>query len=251
MEVEDMKNTFITSEEARKFYKEKFERLFSNFAYIPQPDEKIVQCRETFPAYWFISNYGYLFSVFWKELKVLKPYYTRVGYTNKSGDRYQKKWYYTYIDDSGKRNQITVHRLVAIHFLKNNFNMDNFVDDTEDVHHIIPRGSFDQNEWKKCNRVSNLQILPVEIHKAVTKQSKKITSEWFNEKVLEVKNDPNRRTIIINNTDFMSMMQRDLEQAQRNDGECPVYYHTETNEHGAIPLKNVDFLKPDSDSKSV
>ena len=47
-----------TREECSK----KFDDLMMNtFNYVMQEGEQIVQCKEPYPAYWFMSNKGYLF----------------------------------------------------------------------------------------------------------------------------------------------------------------------------------------------
>ena len=61
------KHKVLTREE----YAEKFDKLFSKWNYIPQAGEKIVQCKEGYPSYWFISNKGYVFSVYKNNIEVI------------------------------------------------------------------------------------------------------------------------------------------------------------------------------------
>ena len=84
------KHKVLTREE----YAEKFDKLFSKLNYIPQAGEKIVQCKEGYPSYWFISNKGYVFSVYKNNIEVIKPNFDCTGKANKEGKRAGKGWRY-------------------------------------------------------------------------------------------------------------------------------------------------------------
>ena len=56
-----------TREECSK----KFDDLMMNtFNYVMQEGEQIVQCKEPYPAYWFMSNKGYLFSAYGNKIRI-------------------------------------------------------------------------------------------------------------------------------------------------------------------------------------
>ena len=57
----------------REDYKRKFDKLMETFNFIPQAGEEIVQCREPYPAYWFVSNKGYVLSVSGNGIKYIAP----------------------------------------------------------------------------------------------------------------------------------------------------------------------------------
>lgn len=174
----------------REQYAEKFNRLFNEYNYILQENEQIIQCNEKYPPYWFISNYAYLFSIVGNSIKILKPNYRNTGSGKDGSD-----WYYTYIDTTGKKRKVSQHILVAQHFLTNEFeDIDN---DRVEVHHIKTRNSFNPNQPQLCNRASNLQILPKDIHQRLTNYSHK-TAEQLNkeiEKKVTKANVPTYRTI--------------------------------------------------------
>lgn len=169
-----------TKKLTREQYTEKFNRLFDKYNYIPQPDEQIIQCNEKYPPYWFISNCAYLFSIVGNSIKILKPNYRNTG-TSKDGS----DWYYTYIDTTGKKKKVSQHILVAQHFLTNEFeDIDN---DKVEVHHIKPRNSFSPNQPQLCNKASNLQVLPKDIHQRLTTYSHKTAEQLDREIEKKVK----------------------------------------------------------------
>ena len=72
----------------REEYSKKFDDLMMNtFNYVMQEGEQIVQCKEPYPAYWFVSNKGYLFSAYGNKIKVVKPNHRYIGTKNKEGIR--------------------------------------------------------------------------------------------------------------------------------------------------------------------
>lgn len=162
----------------REDYKRKFDKLMETFNFIPQAGEEIVQCREPYPAYWFVSNKGYVMSVSGNGIKYIAPAIKRTGVKNKNGERSGRDWYVNSSAINGKKTSVSIHKIVADHFLTNEFtgNCDG------DTHHIIKKNSFADNQWKECNEADNLQKLPTEIHQELTQYSKKqpeqIEAEW-------------------------------------------------------------------------
>ena len=164
------KHKVLTREE----YAEKFDKLFSKLNYIPQSGEKIVQCKEPYPDYWFISNKGYVFSVYKNNIKVIKPNFDCTGKANKEGKRAGKGWRYgTRIGGNKNLTRYDMGKLMADHFAENEFKSD---EDTE-IHHIKKRSNFLEDEAHKCNSADNLQKLPKSIHKELTYYASKTTKE--------------------------------------------------------------------------
>lgn len=153
---------------AREEYKEKFNKLMESFNFIYQDGEKIVQCKEPYPAYWFVSNKGYVLSVYGHGIKYIAPAVRKTGKKNKDGERPGRDWFYTY-SVGEKRTNISVHKVVADHFCINEFTGDY----SGDTHHKRKKNSFADNEWKKCNEADNMQKLPSEIHEELTLYAKK------------------------------------------------------------------------------
>lgn len=145
---------------SRKEYKEKFDHLMeTEYNYIPQDGERIIQCHEPFPDWWFISNKCYLFSVANKHIKILNDNPSECGLKRKDGTYQETKWRYRY----GK-NDISTWKLVAEHFCECEFDTDEEID----IHHIKGKTTFNPEDGKKCNRADNLQALPKSVHKDLT-----------------------------------------------------------------------------------
>lgn len=161
----------------REEYKEKFDKLFSELYYIPLPDEKIMQCNEGYPDYWFISNKGYVLSISSGKIKRLKPYATHTGAKNKDGERPSKKWYVgkRRQPGSGTIDRFYLHKMVAEHFLTCELEHD--LDESLEVHHKQKVITFEDNECSRANNVDNLQILPKSIHQKATNISKKTADQ--------------------------------------------------------------------------
>lgn len=152
------------AKKSRKFYQEKIKELMSNICYIPQAGERITQCISPFPAYWFISNMGYLLSAYTNTLMIVKPMYEPMK-------KYKNEWCYEYYDDNGKRRKIRMQRLIAIHYLTEHPKETPLMPEDE-VHHIKKTLSFSPNQPQWCNRVTNLQVLSPELHRYATAYSK-------------------------------------------------------------------------------
>ena len=105
------------NERTKEFYKKKFDDLMQHtYNFIPQEDEIFKQCDGiTEPSYWFISNYGRLFSVYYKN-EPLKQ--IRMNYTKSGTERKQHDWSYV-TQYKGKQREPRLHRLVAKYFCKN------------------------------------------------------------------------------------------------------------------------------------
>lgn len=160
----------------REEYKEKFDKLFAEMNYITQAGEKIIQCKDGYPEYWFISNKGYLFSAYGKTLKIIKPIFDKTGKANKEGNRAGKTWRYStkYRKPANAAlDRYDMGKMIAEHFGKNEFNSD---EETE-IHHIKKRLTFGEAEAQKCNRIDNLQMLPKSIHKELTHYASKTSDE--------------------------------------------------------------------------
>ena len=161
----------------REDYKQNFDKLMETFNFIPQAGEEIVQCKAPYPPYWFVSNKGYVMSVWGQGLKFLSPVIHRTGSKNKNGQKAGREWNYNYLCEK-KKTVVPVHRIIADHFLINEFTCDH----SEEVHHVVKRSSFADDDWKKCNEAENLQKLPRKVHKELTQYSKKqpeqIEAEW-------------------------------------------------------------------------
>ena len=152
-----------TKKLTKQEYQEKFIRLLKETNYQLQDGEEIRQCKDPYPAYWFVSNKGYLLSVAGKNIKTVKANYRKTGKSNKDGARPGGNWYYEYKTPGGKWNtKVTVHTIIAEHFLGYERNKD------LEVHHIKKSKSFFVEESEKCNCVDNLQVLPKQIHQRAT-----------------------------------------------------------------------------------
>ena len=142
-----------TREECSK----KFDDLMMNtFNYVMQEGEQIVQCKEPYPAYWFMSNKGYLFSAYGNKIKVVKPNHRYTGTKNKDGSRTGQDWYYEYKVKGQKHNKhVSMYRVMSDCFLENEFGSDD-----NEIHHIRKKNQYKPSEGKECNRADNLQLLP-------------------------------------------------------------------------------------------
>lgn len=161
----------------REQYKEKFDKQMERFNYIPQEGEKIVQCNLPYPEYWFLSNKGYLFSVYRDEITILNDNPTEQGRKNKSGERAGKKW--RYASNSLPGRDVSAWKIMADHFCECEFSGHKYKDEKREIHHIRDRKSFEANEGHLCNCAENIQILPKSIHEMVTRYGKKKKIEEF------------------------------------------------------------------------
>lgn len=164
------------NELTREQYREKFYNLLAKTYYIPAEDEEFKQCDYPHPPYWFISNRGYLMSVYKKKIKIVKPIFDKTGAANKSGERNGKSWRYgtRYKKDAtAPLNRWDMAKMMMQYFGENKFDSQ---EETE-IHHIKKRNSFDEEEAHICNRADNLQILPKSVHKELTHYASKTQAE--------------------------------------------------------------------------
>ena len=155
------------NERTKEFYKKKFDELMQHTCnFIPQEDEIFKQCDGIEePPYWFVSNYGRVFSVYYSKqpLVQLTIHYAKTGINRKQHD-----WYYV-TQYGGKQREPRLHKLVAKYFLHNEFDGYTEVEgEPLEVHHIMPESTFSENEPLAANRVDNLQILPKSVHKNIS-----------------------------------------------------------------------------------
>lgn len=167
------RNLYMTQKEN---YRQKFYQLMEKFNYVFKEREDFKQCKEPYPPYWFVSNYGYVISVYRNGLKYIAPSIKRIGRKGKNGERPGRVWYYQYWTN-GKKENVTMHKLIMDH----SDDINEFTGDKSgEIHHIRPKSSFADNEGMKCNRADNLQKLPPDVHLVVTRLSQK-TSEQIEE----------------------------------------------------------------------
>lgn len=172
----------------REEYSKKFDDLMENtFNYVMQEGEQIVQCKEPYPAYWFVSNKGYLFSAYGNKIKVVKPNHRYTGTKNKEGIRTSQDWYYEYRIKGQKHcKHITMHRIMSDCFLKSEFGSEN--NEKNEIHHIRKKNQYKQSEARECNRADNLQLLPRDVHKNLTYYASKTDADHNKEMEEKIKN---------------------------------------------------------------
>ena len=128
--------------------------MMNTFNYVMQEGEQIVQCKEPYPAYWFMSNKGYLFSAYGNKIKVVKPNHRYTGTKNKDGSRTGQDWYYEYKVKGQKHNKhVSMYRVMSDCFLENEFGSDD-----NEIHHIRKKNQYKPSEGKECNRADNFQL---------------------------------------------------------------------------------------------
>lgn len=212
-----------TKKLTKKEYQEKFVNLLEETNYQLQDGEEIRQCKDPYPAYWFVSNKGYLLSVAGKTIKTVKANYRTTGKSNKDGVRNGGNWYYTYINKSGKLKKVTAHTLFAKHFLGYKKNKD------LEVHHIQKSKSFSLDESEECNCVDNLQVLPKDIHKRATYYGSHTQDQ--------IEKERNKKAINITMSKKQSMRLFDAIVQSINDGNATLYI---SNNHDDLKDKTVE-----------
>ena len=83
----------MRNQKTREDYQRKFNELMKSYIYVPQEGEIIKQASEPYPAYWFVSNKCYVFSIHSGEIKILKLLHRLTG---KKGKKRGQDWYYFY-----------------------------------------------------------------------------------------------------------------------------------------------------------
>lgn len=182
----------------REYYKERFEDQMKRFCYIPQDGERIVQCRDPYPPFWFISNKGYLFSAYYKDIRILSDNPTVNGMKNSDGEYNGRKWHYIY----DKKKDVTMQKLVADHFIECEFDADEEIE----IHHIKKQKSFADNEGQLCNSADNLQLLPKSIHNEATRYGSKTMEQLDQETEEKVKKSGCPVYGVLNLTDLVQMI---------------------------------------------
>lgn len=156
----------------REEYAEKFKEQMNRFNYIPQAREYIKQCEAPYPDYWFASNAGYVFTAYYKDVRILSDNPTETGLKNKNGVRTGKKWrYYNPLTNKF----VPSWKVIADTFCENEFT--GYENESEHIHHIQKRQTFKPEEGSLCNRAENLQKLPTPIHKDLTHYASKTNEE--------------------------------------------------------------------------
>lgn len=230
------KHKVLTREE----YAEKFKEQMNRYNYIPQAGEHIVQCKENYRNYWFISNKGYLFSAYKNDVEILKPRFDKTGVANKAGERNGKSWRYgTRFAGDKNLTRFDMGKMIVDHFGTNEFPSN---DEETEIHHITKRNSFESNEAQKCNRADNLQILPKSIHKNLTKFSSK-TSEEYDKDIQKKIEENNLPTYQIN---LMKLVEQSIKECQKlGIGEVFVMDESDPNniKAKAYPLTAIQFIE--------
>lgn len=183
-------------------YREKFEKLIKEQYYIKQPEEQFKQCigqnEKYYCPYWFISNYGYIFSVAYNKLIILQPILnwggvkkknkkfecpeylkkTYTGWEKEVNKGYCPQYYYYCNTYSGKNNKAIMHKIMEYYFPNSYIELDNrgdIVSNTQ-VHHMKMK------DWsvppQRMNQASDLQGLSDETHSALTEKSRTIISDF-------------------------------------------------------------------------
>lgn len=186
---------------SREQYEKKFKDQMNRYNYIPQEGEIIVQCKEKYPLYWFISNKAYLFSVYRNNIKIIKPNYRPCGKDKKEHD-----WYYTYKESNKKHvTKISQHKLIAEHFCECKFT--NCENENKEIHHIQKRSLFNAHEGNLCNKADNLQTLPYSVHQDLTTFSHK-TVEEHEKNIKEKVEDPKLPCYAVDLESYLKILQK-------------------------------------------
>lgn len=168
----------------REQYQEKFDEQMERFCYIRQEGEQIVQCKEPYPPFWFVSNKGYLFSAYYRDARILDNNPTSNGLKDNDGNYVGRKWHYLY----GDNKDVTMHKLIAEHFLECDFETD--PNEKVEIHHIKKQKSFSDEEGNLCNSADNLQLLPRKIHTMATYYGSKSDQQIDADTMEKAKNVP-------------------------------------------------------------
>lgn len=214
---------------SREQYAKKFKDQMNKYNYIPQEGEIIMQCKEKYPSYWFISNKSYLFSVYRNNIKIIKSNYRPCGKDKKEHD-----WYYTYKEPNKKHvTKISQHKLIAEHFSECEFT--NCEDENKEVHHGMRRSTFKPNEPQLCNRADNLQTLPISIHNQLTTFSNKSMEE--HEKQIQDKMKEAKLHLAITDEQF----RKQIEYNQKLNPNAVVFVQMEDGTTLAYPISAIKF----------
>lgn len=212
--------------QTREYYKEKFEKQMERFYYILQDGERIVQCRDPYPPFWFISNKGYLFTAYYKDAKILNNNPTVNGLKDADGNYTGRKWHYLY----GDKKDVQMQKLIAEHFLTCEF--DNEENEKIEIHHIRKQKAFADDEGHLCNRADNLQLLPKSVHDNVSK---------YGSKTLDQIDEETEKKVLESGCPIYGMTEQQLEQfvinAIKSVPYVVVYTRNTTDDIGEIKVE--------------
>lgn len=238
------KHKVLTREE----YAEKFNEQMNRYNYIPQAGEHIKQCEAPYPDYWFASDKGYVFTAYYKDVKILNDNPTEQGLKNKSGVRAGKKWRY-----SNEGKDVPTWKVIADTFCENEFT--GYENESEHIHHIQKRQTFEPNEGKLCNRAENLQKLPTPIHRELN---------HYHSKTMKELDEETQEKIIKSGCPVYGFTEEGLEQfliqairsSLANGVEPIIYTTTITDDVSQIkaeahPVKSIEFDSVDSAGNKV
>ena len=203
----------------REEYKAKFDKQFADYFWVPQTDkgieEKIVQCNHPYPPYWFVSNMGYLFTSYFDKLRIVRPHHRKTGIKNSSGVRTGQDWYY-WISYGGKR-KVTMHKLIADHFIENEY-----PGEEVELHHIKKKLSFTPEQPELCNRATNLQYLPKDVHKRATGYAR-TSEEDIDKKMLDKVIRSGAPINVLPNDIFEAFILSGIKETLKNGNRIEVY----------------------------
>lgn len=155
----------------REFYRKKFDELLNKNNYIPQIDEdgrieQIIQCKDKYRPYYFLSNMGYLMSLH----KEKDPWHIRIPDVTWCGsNRTRPQFRYTLMGSEGGSIRISMPELIIEHFDPEAWEIYNAHRNDEEpyiIHHKTSVHAYDaENNPQKINRLSNLQVVKDERHK--------------------------------------------------------------------------------------
>lgn len=163
----------------REEYKDKFDQFMREYAYIKQNGEEIIQIEEV--PYYFFSNKGYMFSVYGKTLRFLKP--CKSGKKGKKKDGADKRQAWEWKDSHGQHLRMTT---MAAKYFPNRFDTEEFhymPEMTYQNHHMYCNGWDMSISPQQLNRAEDLQQVPEHIHEFMTQEQKKTWDEVSDSRV--------------------------------------------------------------------
>lgn len=136
-----------------------------------EPDEKITQCKEPYPEYWYVTDRARVFSIWNNKIKQLKPY----ADPNTGKKRDQLVWTYHY-----RNRKITSDKICWDHFGEPEW--DDW-DGKLDLHHIFAMKNFDEGDCFEASRIENIQAIPRDpIHQFATMFDNDKEEKWLDKK---------------------------------------------------------------------
>lgn len=154
--------------------------------------ERIKQCNEPYPEYWFITDGGKLFSVYNSNLKQLKPLHSW------KENKKRHKWYFDYYID-GKQKKVEQQRLVAEHFLHKPQ-----TDEKIEIHHKKKIDSFSTDEPYNANNKDNIQYVTKTEHEILTRMSRTPLEIQDMEFIKSLFAEPDKTNVIVDTNWIMT-----------------------------------------------